>query len=111
MWVAMERHVTRLGILVATAVVVSGSAFGAPLPEEAGSFGREVAKIYDSAPHELNQKQIDEKSKVLDAFWESVTAKPEVFLPLLRAELQADGRPAFFYFDGSKLLLSVSKRS
>lgn len=105
----MERHVIRLCVLVALAAVSGGSAFGATLPEEAGSFGREVAKIYDFAPHELNQKQIDQKSKVLDAFWESVTAKPEVFLPLLRAELQSSGRPAFFYFDGSKLLLSLSK--
>jgi hypothetical protein len=73
------------------------------------SFHQTIVDTYSFSPHELTKEQIGEKSKVLDAFWETVKARKESLAPLLRAELAHADQPRFFYYDGSSLLLSLSK--
>ncbi len=47
--------------------------------------------------------------RISDQFWNKVKDRKEQSLLLLRAELQASSNPSFFYYDGSKLLLSLSE--
>lgn len=67
-----------------------------------------VASVYNFFPHNLTDKQIDEKSQELDKFWETVKAKKSTLLPFLRVELSDLSNNSFFLYDGSKLLLSLS---
>ncbi|MBR0725779.1 hypothetical protein [Bradyrhizobium manausense] len=48
------------------------------------------------------------KSSQLDQFWTAVKADPSRNLPLLRKELENPANSAFFFYDGSKLLLALS---
>lgn len=52
---------------------------------------------------------MEAKSGELDRFWDKVNGDKDRYLPLLRVELQATDNPSFFYYDGSGLLLSLSK--
>ena len=72
-------------------------------------FHAEILKTYGFQPHTLSQKEIEAKSNDLDQFWNKVKDRKEQYLPLLRAELQAPSNPSFFYYDCSKLLLSLSE--
>ena len=45
----------------------------------------------------------------MDGFWSKVKADTTRYLPELRKELQLEGNPKFFYFEGGQLLLSLSK--
>lgn len=45
----------------------------------------------------------------MDDFWKKVKGDTSKYLPELRAELQIEGNPKFFYFEGGQLLLSLSK--
>lgn len=74
-----------------------------------GQFHSEVSRLYSFQPHLLNQNQIQSKSDQLDKFWNKITSKPKQYLPLLRKELENSHNSAYFFYDGSKLLLSVSK--
>ncbi|MGZ3579771.1 MAG: DUF4124 domain-containing protein, partial [Syntrophales bacterium] len=73
------------------------------------NFHAEIVKTYRFQPHTLSQKEIEAKSNDLDQFWNKVKDRKEHYLPLLRAELQAPSNPSFFYYDCSKLLLSLSE--
>jgi len=44
----------------------------------------------------------------MDDFWNKVKADTVKYLPELRTELQIEGNPKFFYFEGGQLLLSLS---
>jgi hypothetical protein len=44
----------------------------------------------------------------MDAFWEKAKVQRKVYLPLLQEQLKATNVPAFFLFDGSRLLLDLS---
>lgn len=68
-----------------------------------------VQELYGFAPHTLDAKRIEAKSEELDRFWEMVKKDPITYLPQLRTELADPGTPTFFAFDGSKLLMSLSK--
>ena len=72
-------------------------------------FHAEIVKIYGFQPHTLSQKEIEAKSNDLDQFWNKVKDRKEQYLPLLRGELQVPSNPSFFYYDSSKLLLSLSE--
>jgi len=72
-------------------------------------FHEEIVKTYSFQPHTLSQKDMEAKSGELDRFWDKVNGDKDRYLPLLRAELQAADNPSFFYYDGSGLLLSLSK--
>jgi len=68
----------------------------------------EIFDVYSFSPHQLTKEQINEKSKVLDAFWQKAEAQPNIYLPLLQVELRKQEVPAFFLYDGSILLLRLS---
>jgi hypothetical protein len=68
-----------------------------------------IAATYDFAPHNLDHATIDKKSAILDGFWTEVKTLGPSGLDLLRSELKRTDNPSFFYYDGAKLLLSLSK--
>jgi hypothetical protein len=72
-------------------------------------FHSKVVALYSFEPHKLDQGEIQAKSAQLDQFWAMVKADPPSTLPLLRRELETPSNSAFFFFDGSKLLLALSK--
>jgi hypothetical protein len=67
-----------------------------------------VMALYNFSPHTISDTERQKKSDEMDAFWNDVKSNPGTELPLLRAELKTPGEPAFFYQDGSGLLLSLS---
>jgi hypothetical protein len=69
----------------------------------------EIGRVYNFQPHTLDTKQIQEKSQLLDQFWAGAKSQPDVYVLGLRKELADFSNPPFFLFDGSKLLLSLSK--
>jgi hypothetical protein len=76
---------------------------------EVSSFHDRVLATYNFAPHTLTKEEISSKSQKLDAFWAEVKANQATDLPALREELARPDAPAFFEYDGAKLLLSLSK--
>jgi hypothetical protein len=69
---------------------------------------QEIRDTYSFRPHELTTQQITEKSKVLDSLWTQAKAQGETYIPVLRSELARPDGQAFFLYDGSMLLLSLS---
>jgi hypothetical protein len=100
-----------LMIRIALALTFSWLAAGLAIaePMSAPEFHSKVVEIYSFEPHKLNKGEIQAKSGELDRFWALVTADAPNTLPLLRKELQDPSNSAFFFYDGSKLLLSLSK--
>jgi len=83
-----------------------GIVFAAPTPEK--EFHSRVVAIYSFEPHTLNKAEFEAKIIELDGFWAFVKADPVKWLPLLRRELADPSHSAFFFYDASKLLLSLS---
>src|SRR5262245_25029762 len=78
-------------------------------PPDGPTFHARLKALYDFRPRDLAAADQEKKSAKLDAFWKEVKAQPNVYGPLLRAELtRADHNP-YFYFDGSSLLIEISK--
>jgi hypothetical protein len=69
----------------------------------------EIQRIYNFQPHTLSQDQTAQKSSLLDNFWAKAESQPELYVPGLRRELADFTNPPFFLFDGSMLLMSLSK--
>jgi len=67
-----------------------------------------VIKTYSFSPRDLNKGEIRKKSSELDSFWKLVKSNREVGLQKLREELIRGDNPSVFYWDGSRLLLSLS---
>lgn len=67
-----------------------------------------VGDLYNFSPHKLSKDQQKTKSQEMDRFWDEVKRNPEITLQLLRHELGDLINPAFFFVDGSMLLLSLS---
>jgi hypothetical protein len=80
----------------------------ATIPAIAQDVAQDIRATYSFAPHELTSQQIDEKSKVLDAFWARAKAQKESYVPVLRSELARPDAQSFFLYDGSMLLLTLS---
>lgn len=78
----------------------------AALAADQENFNRQVRALYGFSPHKLDPAQIEAKSAELDVFWTMVGKNPATYLPLLRAALTREDNPAFFYYDGARLLLS-----
>jgi hypothetical protein len=78
----------------------------APTPSDVHA---EILQVYNFQPHALTHDQIQQKSTLLDQFWSKASSRPDVYVPALRQELANFNNPPFFLFDGSKLLLSLSK--
>lgn len=68
-----------------------------------------VASTYNFRPRDLSDEQLNKKSAELDRVWTFVTKDKERQLPALRNELARADQSPFFCYDGSKLLLSLSK--
>ena len=67
-----------------------------------------VINNYSFLPSKLNKEEREAKSKAMDSFWSIVSADRVKYLPKLREELNRKDNPIFFYYDGAKLLLSLS---
>ncbi|MFZ1683771.1 MAG: hypothetical protein WAU88_06520 [Candidatus Zixiibacteriota bacterium] len=93
-------------ILIGIIILVGVSGNAASSQDD---FHKQVAATYDFSPHKISHDQRVAKSSELDKIWSTVNADPPVYLPLLRVELQDSTCPKFFAYDGSKLLLSLSK--
>lgn len=76
-----------------------------------GDFHAEIQHIYDFQPHNLTKAQIAEKSLILDQFWAKAKSQPDAYASGLRRELADFANSPFFLFDGSQLLLTLSKDS
>src|SRR5215471_2230993 len=82
---------------------------GIARPISASEFHSKVIALYSFEPHKLDSAEVNAKSDQLDRFWHAVKADPRNILPLLRRELEDASNSAFFFYDASKLLLSLSK--
>jgi hypothetical protein len=81
------------------------------IAEDALNLHNEVLATYSFQPHLLDAAALQAKSKVLDSFWARVKDGGADGLAALRSELQRTDLPAFFNYDGAKLLLSLSTAS
>ena len=72
-----------------------------------------IRRTYDFSPSTTPENDLDAHSTALNAFWDSVRARPSIQLPCLRTAVADPSEPAFFRFDGSNLLVSLdsSQRS
>ena len=104
-------HTTMHMIFNFTLVVLAlvASTFAHAVPDSQTQFHSKVVALYSFEPHKLNSAEMKAKSDQLDQFWSAAKADPTNTLPLLRRELADSSNSAFFYYDGSKLLLSLSK--
>lgn len=68
-----------------------------------------IKEVYDFSPSKITAEQRERKSAEMDSFWKEINSHKESDLPLLKKELQDDSNPAFFFADGSSLLLSLSQ--
>jgi hypothetical protein len=75
-------------------------------------FQEQVQRTYSFEPKSLPSATLPDKAKELDRFWTFVSQSSDHYLPRLRQLLASDSAPTpFFYFDGSRLLLSLSNSS
>lgn len=84
-------------------------AAGKQTPSPQFELHAQIQQTYNFQPHTLNHEQILKKSKTLDQFWTKAMSQRDAYIPGLRRELADFTNPPFFLFDGSKLLLSLSK--
>lgn len=98
------KHLIRAAYLL---LLAAAAASAAPMSQT--DFHSRVQALYDFEPHKLNDKEMDAKSADLDQFWTIAKSDPQTVLPLLRRELADVSSSAFFSYDGSKLLMSLSK--
>jgi len=70
---------------------------------------KRVVGLYSFSPHKVTDAERKTKSAEMDAFWSEVKAHQVSELPMLRVELKDPSNPAFFFQDGSSLLLSLSQ--
>jgi hypothetical protein len=87
--------------------LAAGSAIAGPI--SASEFHSKVIELYSFEPQKLDSAQMKAKSDQLDQFWSAAKADPQNTLPLLKRELEDPSNSAFFFYDASKLLLSLSK--
>jgi len=69
----------------------------------------DIDNIYNFSPSKLTKAEEEAKLPALDGLWGKVKSDTTINLPLLRKELTAPNHNPFFYYDGSMLLLSLSK--
>jgi hypothetical protein len=75
----------------------------------AQSLHDDIKTTYDFSPGKLTRDEQNKMIPLMDDFWNKVKSDTSKYLNELRTELQADGNPKFFYFEGGQLLLSHSK--
>jgi len=94
-------------LLMTFCLLAAGLVTAAPISQT--EFHSKVLALYSFEPHKLKEAEMKVKSDQLDQFWSMAKADTVNTLPLLRRELADPSNSAFFYYDGSKLLLSLSK--
>ena len=94
---------------ILTFLLMSSVAAGKQETTSTGDLHAEIQRIYNFQPHTLSQDQTTQKSSLLDDFWTKAKSQPELYVPGLRRELADFTNPPFFLFDGSMLLMSLSK--
>jgi hypothetical protein len=99
---AINLSMIRYSPILLLVLLITQTAFGQKIH-------REVNEIYEFQPHLLKRSEQGPKGDLMDAFWSKVSADTATYLPELRAELMDTSNPAFFFYDGSKLLLSLSR--
>jgi hypothetical protein len=72
------------------------------------SIHQQILKVYSFQPHLLEGAGLEQKSAVLDEFWNKAKSQQSTYIDGLRHELADFSNPPFFLFDGSMLLLSLS---
>jgi hypothetical protein len=102
-WSLSEKNVKPLALVCGVLVwAYSGSAFAQKATRE------EILALYSFSPHTLSKEAQSQKSAALDTFWEKVKGERKAYVPVLQELLRATNVPAFFLFDGSRLLLDLS---
>src|SRR6267142_5593959 len=97
------RHLAQSAVIAVVFLARTG------LAQTPSGIHQEIQQTYSFQPHTLNQKQIKEKSVLLDKFWSKAKSQRDIYLPALRRELGDFSNSAFFLFDGSMLLLNLSE--
>jgi hypothetical protein len=97
-----------LVLLFLTTVISPSSAIAAANEDDFHSL---IVEHYSFSPPKLSNEERELKSKALDSFWSWVSSDRVTLLPKLREELDRTDNSPFFYYDGSKLLLSLSKET
>ena len=95
-------------VLASLLVLLVGSCLAHAQSPAASDFHAKVVALYSFEPHKLQRAEMQAKSSELDRFWAAAKADPSSTLPLLRGELKNPTNSAFFFYDGSKLLLALS---
>jgi hypothetical protein len=76
--------------------------------EKVAGFHEATAATYNFRPRDLDEAKMNAKSEDLDRYWQTAKALGPSGIELVRAELRRPDASPFFYYDGSKLLLSLS---
>jgi hypothetical protein len=97
-----------VAILLSVVLALSGSSNAVAQSSAALEFHARIIDLYSFQPHTLVKDQLLAKSGKLDEFWSYAKKNPDLVLPLLREELANGSNPSFFFYDGAKLLLSLS---
>jgi hypothetical protein len=95
--------------VLAIAILSFGSSRVSAASISAATFHSKVVSIYTFEPHSIGSAKFAAKSAELDEFWSFVKANAGEALPLLRSELADSANSRFFFYDGAKLLLSLSE--
>lgn len=90
-------------------VLAASGVLGAGEPTSREKFLKELGKVYNYLPADVEQSVRDAKSKEMDDFWTFVASDLDTYMPLLREALKDEKQNLFFCFDGSALLLEHSK--
>jgi hypothetical protein len=93
---------------ILTFLVLPVAVAGSQATRSAGDLHAEIQSIYNFQPHTLSAAQITQKSALLDQFWNKAKSQHGDYTAGLRRELADFSNPPFFFFDGSKLLMSLS---
>lgn len=93
---------------ILTFLVLPVAVAGSQATRSAGDLHGEIQSIYNFQPHTLSAAQITQKSALLDQFWNKAKSQHGDYTAGLRRELADFSNPPFFFFDGSKLLMSLS---
>jgi hypothetical protein len=94
------------GVFILILFIISPAAL---LADSQNEFHQKVAALYNFSPCTLDEEQKRAKGPQLDAFWNYVKENPKLRLPFLREELRTMKSNGFFLYDGSSLLMKLSK--
>ena len=92
--------------IFAFAVMQSGTVYGSPVCDEIRSA---KTKVYGYRLTQLNEQQIEAKSKELDEFWKQVQGAGAAGMTCIRELLAEEKADHVFQFDAAQMLLPADK--